>query len=110
MLLKYDQLVPSANGLELVKGRGFYDLGVFPRWRHAASVGLSQPRVSFGLTWKFVGGFQECDDDDCKGLYRADVSETPVSRQGQLKQHVRSVRVLQIRNSDGRLRTYGRNQ
>ena len=80
MLLKYDQLVPSANGLELVKGRGFYDLGVFPRWRHAASVGLSQPRVSFGLTWKFVGGFQECDDDDCKGLYRADVSETPVSR------------------------------
>ena len=30
--------------------------------------------------------------------------------QGQLKQHVRSVRVLQIRNSDGRLRTYGRNQ
>ncbi len=80
MLLKYDQLVPSANGLELVKGRGFYDLGVFPRWRHAASVGLSQPRVSFGLTWKFVGGFQECEDDDCKGLYRADVSETPVSR------------------------------
>ncbi len=80
MLLKYDQLMPSASGLELVKGRGFYDLGVFPRWRHAASVGLRQPRASFGLNWQYVGGFLECEKDDCKGLYRADVSETPVSR------------------------------
>ncbi len=80
MLLKFDQLVPSANGLELVKGKGFYDLGVFPRWRHSASVGLRQPRASFGLNWQYVGGFLECEKDDCKGLYRADVSETPVSR------------------------------
>ena len=80
MLLKYDQLVPSASGLELVKGRGYYDLGVFPRWRHAASVGLSQPRVSFGLNWKYVGGFMECQRDDCKGLYRKDVAQEPTSR------------------------------
>ena len=80
LLFKYEQLVPAPGGLELVKGRGYYDLGVFPRWRHSLTAGLSQPRVSFGLNWKYVGGFRECEDDDCKGLYRADVSETPVSR------------------------------
>ena len=80
LLFKYEQLVPAPGGLELVKGRGYYDLGVFPRWRHALSAGLRQPRVSFGLNWKYVGGFLECEDDDCKGLYRADVSETPLSR------------------------------
>ena len=80
LLFKYEQLVPAPGGLELVKGTGYYDLGVFPRWRHALTAGLSQPRVSFGLNLKYVGGFLECEDDDCKGLYREDVSETPVSR------------------------------
>ena len=80
LLFKYEQLVPAPGGLELVKGTGYYDLGVFPRWRHALTAGLSQPRVSFGLNLKHVGGFLECEDDDCKGLYREDVSETPVSR------------------------------
>lgn len=81
LLFKYEQLVPAPGGLELVKGRGYYDLGVFPRWRHALTAGLSQPLVAFGLNLKYVGGFLECEDDDCKGLYREDVSETPVSRQ-----------------------------
>ena len=81
LLFKYEQLVPAPGGLELVKGRGYYDLGVFPRWRHALTAGLSLPRVAFGLNWKFVGGFRECEDGDCKGLYREDVSETPVSRE-----------------------------
>ncbi|MDE2889652.1 MAG: TonB-dependent receptor [Gemmatimonadota bacterium] len=80
LLFKYEQLVPAPGGLELVKGRGYYDLGVFPRWRHALTAGLSQPRISFGLNLKYVGGFLECEDDDCKGLYRDDVSVTPVSR------------------------------
>ena len=80
LLFKFEQLVPAPDGLELVKGRGYYDLGVFPRWRHALTSGLSQPRVSVGVNWKYVGGFLECEDDDCKGLYREDVSETPVSR------------------------------
>ena len=66
LLFKYEQLVPAPGGLELVKGRGYYDLGVFPRWRHALTAGLSQPRVAFGLNLKYVGGFLECEDDDCK--------------------------------------------
>ena len=80
MLVKYEQTLPSANGPELVKGKGYYDLGVFPTWRHAASVGLAKQRFSVGLTWRYVGGFEECEDDDCKGKYRADVEEVPPSR------------------------------
>ncbi len=80
MLIEYDQTLPSAGGPELVEGKGYYDLGVFPTWRHAASVGLAKGRFSAGLTWRYAGGFEECEDDDCKGKYRADVEEVPPSR------------------------------
>ena len=30
--------------------------------------------------WRYVGGFEECEDDDCKGKYRSDVEEVPPSR------------------------------
>ena len=80
LLVKYDQILPSASGPELVKGKGYYDLGVFPGWRHAASVGLEKHRFSIGLTWRYIGGFEECEDDDCKGKYRPDVKEVPPSR------------------------------
>ena len=80
LLVKYDQILPSANGPELVKGKGYYDLGVFPGWRHAASVGVENHRSSIGLTWRYIGGFEECEDDDCKGMYRTDVTEIPPSR------------------------------
>ncbi|MCY3763508.1 MAG: TonB-dependent receptor, partial [Gemmatimonadetes bacterium] len=81
MLVRYDQTLPSAGGPELVRGKGYYDLGVFPTWRHAASVGLAKGRFSAGLTWRYVGGFEECEDDDCKGKYRRDVETEPRSRQ-----------------------------
>ena len=80
MLVEYDQTLPSAGGPELVRGKGYYDLGVFPAWRHAASVGLAKGRFSTGLTWRYVGGFEECEDDDCKGKYRKDVEKEPRSR------------------------------
>ena len=80
LLVNYDQILPSANGPELVKGKGYYDLGAFPGWRHAASVGVEKHRSSIGLTWRYIGGFEECEDDDCKGKYRPDVTEIPPSR------------------------------
>ena len=80
MLVQYEQTLPSASGPELVKGLGYYDLGVFPKWRHAASVSVTKERFSVGLTWRYVGGFEECEDDDCKGKYREDVEEVPSSR------------------------------
>ena len=80
LLFRYDQTLPSAGGSERVRGKGYYDLGVFPSWRHAASVGLAKGRFSTGLTWRYVGSFEECEDDDCKGKYRADVEKDPPSR------------------------------
>ena len=80
MLIRYDQSVPAAGGTEVIKARGYYDVGVFPRWRHAATLGLKWRRASAGLTWTYVGGFAECEDNDCKGLYRSDVTEKPAFR------------------------------
>ncbi len=79
-LFAYDVYLPIPGGFELVRGKGYYDLGVFPTWRHNANVGLKWSRTSAGLTWQYTGGFQECEDDDCKGLYRDDVETTPTVR------------------------------
>lgn len=81
LLFKYDQFLPAASGKEVVKGRGYYDLGVFPRWRHAAPLDLKWQRASAELTWEHIGGFVECEDSDCKGLYRSDVIEKPAYRE-----------------------------
>lgn len=80
MLIKYDTMLPVPGGFELLKGRGYYDLGAFPRWRHNANVGLKWNRASAGLTWQYIGGFTECEDDDCKGLYRDDIESEPINR------------------------------
>ena len=40
---------------------------------------LARSRYSVGLAWRYIGGFLECEDDDCKGFYRDEVDE-PVSR------------------------------
>ena len=80
LLFAYDTYLPIPGGFELIKGKGYYDLGVFPDWRHNASVGLKRGRASAGVNWQYIGGFQECEDDDCKGLYRDDVETTPTVR------------------------------
>ncbi len=81
LLFNYDTYLPIPGGFELIKGKGYYDLGVFPNWRHSANVGLKWGRTSAGVTWQYTGGFQECEDDDCKGLYRDDVETTPTIRE-----------------------------
>ena len=86
LLVKYEQTLPSANGPELVKGKGYYDLGVFPTWRHTASVGLAKQRFSIGLTWRYIGGFEECEDDGLQGhvpLGRRRSTSKPQSRSAQ---------------------------
>lgn len=80
LLIRYDQFLPAAGGTEVIKARGYYDVGVFPRWRHAASLDLKWRRASAGLTWAYIGGFVECEENDCKGLYRSDVAERPAYR------------------------------
>ena len=78
MLLKYDRTLPTANSSETVEGKGYYDLGAFPSWRHTASLGLSKKSYTVGLNWRYIGGFDECEDNDCKGLYRKDVDAPKV--------------------------------
>ena len=80
LLFRYDQFIPAAGGTEVIKATGYYDVGVFPRWRHSAALDLKWRRASAGLTWEYIGGFVECEDNDCKGLYRSDVVETPAYR------------------------------
>ena len=82
LLFNYDTTLPTPDGPELVQGKGYYDLGVFPDWRHNASVTLARAGYSVGLAWRYTGGFLECEDDDCKGFYRDEVDE-PVSREVQ---------------------------
>ena len=80
LLFNYDTTLPTPDGPELVQGKGYYDLGVFPDWRHNASVTLARAGYSVGLAWRYTGGFLECEDDDCKGFYRDEVDE-PISRE-----------------------------
>jgi len=81
LLIKFDQFLPATGGSEVIKARGYYDVGVFPRWRHSASMDLKWRRASAGLTWEYIGGFVECEDNDCKGLYRSDIVEEPAYRE-----------------------------
>ena len=83
LLLNYDVTLPTAkpDSTVVIKGKGYYDLGVFPDWRHNASVTLAQGRYSAGISWRYVGGFRECEEDDCKGFYREDVEREPPSRE-----------------------------
>ena len=30
------------------------------------------------MNWRYIGGFEECEDDDCKGIYRSDVDAPKV--------------------------------
>ena len=57
--------------------KGFFDLGVFPHGRIPPRPGGRRGVSPRGLT--LYGGFEECEDDDCKGRYPRDV-EAPPSR------------------------------
>ena len=73
LLLNYDTTLPTPDGPEVVEGKGYYDLGVFPDWRHNASVTLARSRYSVGLSWRYIGGFLECGGRRLQG---------PVPRRG----------------------------
>jgi outer membrane receptor protein involved in Fe transport len=45
---------------------GFYDLGVYPRYKANLSSNWAHPSgASGGFTLRFVGSYQECAGDDC---------------------------------------------
>jgi iron complex outermembrane recepter protein len=69
---------PATMKENILHGRGFYDLGVFPdvkfniftTWIHPSGLGA-------GLNFRFVDSFKECDNDNCNDStnLRRDVSK-----------------------------------
>jgi outer membrane receptor protein involved in Fe transport len=61
-LLRYDL---DTSG-QVIHGVGFYDLGVYPRYKANLSSHWTHPGgASGGFLLRFVGSYQECAGDDC---------------------------------------------
>jgi iron complex outermembrane recepter protein len=61
-LLRYD----LDTSLQVIHGVGFYDLGVYPRYKANLSSNWIHPRgASGGFTLRFVGKYQECAGNNC---------------------------------------------
>jgi iron complex outermembrane recepter protein len=61
-LLRYD----LDTGSQVVHGVGYYDLGVYPRYKANLSSRWIHPSgVTGGFTLRYVGSFKECAGDDC---------------------------------------------
>jgi len=61
-LLRYDLDTPA----EVIHGVGFYDLGVYPRFKaNLSSNWVHSSGASGGFTLRFVGTYRECADNNC---------------------------------------------
>jgi outer membrane receptor protein involved in Fe transport len=61
-LLRYD----LDTGSQVVHGVGYYDLGVYPRYKANLSSRWIHPGgVTSGFTLRYVGSYKECAGDDC---------------------------------------------
>jgi iron complex outermembrane recepter protein len=61
-LVRYD----LDTGNQVVHGVGFYDLGVYPRYKANLSSRWIHPSgASGGFTLRYVGSYKECAGDDC---------------------------------------------
>ncbi len=58
----YDVTLPSGRE---VKGKGVYDLGVFPEFKGNGSVRWALNNYLVGMNVRYIGGFEECEDGDC---------------------------------------------
>jgi outer membrane receptor protein involved in Fe transport len=53
------------NTLQKLQGVGFYDLGVYPKWKANFSSTWEKSGVDAGINVRYIHGFKECMDDDC---------------------------------------------
>ncbi len=61
-LLTYD----LDTGKQIIHGAGFYDLGVFPRYKANLSSMWSHPSgAGAGFILRYIGSYRECASDDC---------------------------------------------
>lgn len=61
-LIKYNET--QADG-RIIEGKGIYDLGVHPSLRFNLSTIWSMDNLSAGFNARYIGGFEECQDNDC---------------------------------------------
>ena len=62
-LLRYNDRLPDDS---VVKGLGVYDLGVHPTLKANGSLRWSKADYLAGLNIRYIGGFEECEDDVCE--------------------------------------------
>jgi iron complex outermembrane receptor protein len=76
-LLRYD-LDTSAKVLH---GAGFYDLGVYPRYKANLSSNWVHPSgTSGGFTLRFIGSYKECAGNDCNTEHNLALASRDVDR------------------------------
>ncbi len=61
-LQEYNEIQPDGSTLE---GKGFYDLGAFPEWKANFSTIWGYKQLGAGVNFRFIGPFEECEDNDC---------------------------------------------
>jgi iron complex outermembrane recepter protein len=64
-LRQYDRTIGDVK----TTGLGYYDLGVYPRFRGNFSTmwGMPDLGIGAGFNVRYIHGFRECDGDDCSG-------------------------------------------
>ncbi|HEX7841642.1 MAG TPA: TonB-dependent receptor, partial [Kofleriaceae bacterium] len=76
-LLRYD----LDTSLQVIHGVGFYDLGVYPRYKANLSSNWGHPGgASGGFTLRFVGTYKECAGNNCNSDHNLAVASRDVDR------------------------------
>lgn len=76
-LLRYD----LDTSLQVIHGRGFYDLGVYPRYKaNLSSTWAHRSGVSAGFNLRFIGRYTECAGNNCNSDSNLAVASRDVDR------------------------------
>jgi outer membrane receptor protein involved in Fe transport len=80
-LLRYD----LDTQVQVIHGVGFYDLGVYPRYKANLSSRWAHPSgASGGFTLRFIGTYKECAGNDCNDAHNLAVASRDVGRYAKL--------------------------
>jgi outer membrane receptor protein involved in Fe transport len=76
-LLRYD----LDTSTQVIHGAGFYDLGVYPRYKANLSGRWTHPGgASAGFLLRYVGSYKECAGDDCNTPHNLAAASRDVDR------------------------------
>ncbi|HEY6180339.1 MAG TPA: TonB-dependent receptor [Kofleriaceae bacterium] len=76
-LLAYD----LDTSQQVIHGVGFYDLGVYPRYKaNLSSTWIHASGATGGFTLRYVGSYKECAGDDCNLAHNLAVASRDVDR------------------------------